>query len=135
MTGQYTEKNSDCKTRNLLACLGRNWAYSEAMPDWRKLTITQRLIVLRKAYGLSQEAMADELGIDPEADTYGHAERTGNVAQIAPKIWTRFEGVDAGWLFQGLTGNMPAAAEKRLSEAYSALEASGLLSRAKRNNR
>jgi DNA-binding XRE family transcriptional regulator len=90
--------------------------------DWKALTVSERLKVLRRACGdLSQHEMAVEIGIDPETDTYGKAERTGQVAQLAPRIYRRFPEIDAGWLFQGLTGNVHGGFEKRLSEAATAL--------------
>jgi hypothetical protein len=90
--------------------------------DWKALTITERLKVLRLASGeLSQHQMALEIGLEPETDTYGKAERTGQVAQIAPRIYARFPEIDAGWLFQGLTGNVSRTFEARLSEAAAAL--------------
>lgn len=70
---------------------------------------------------MSQQQFAVEIGLDPSTDTYGKAERTGQVAQLAPKIWARFPEIDAGWLFQGLTGNISQATEKRLSDAAAAL--------------
>lgn len=89
--------------------------------DWRGLTVTERLTVLRKAHNLSQQQMAVEIGVDPDTDTYGKAERSGQIAQLAPRIYARFPEIDAGWLFQGLGGNVTAGAEKRLSEAAIAL--------------
>lgn len=85
--------------------------------DWRKLTVVQRLQILRKSHDLSQQQFAVEIGIDPSTDTYGKAERSGQIAQLAPRIWARFPEIDAGWLFQGLTGNVSQTAERRLSEA------------------
>lgn len=89
--------------------------------DWKRLTVSERLAALRKLHDLTQDGFAHEIGCDPDTDTYGHAERTGNISQLAPRILTRFTEIDAGWLFQGLTGNVSQATEKRLSEAYTAL--------------
>lgn len=90
--------------------------------DWKTLSITERLMVLRKANGnLSQQQMAVEIGLDPLTDTYGKAERTGHVGQLASRIYARFSEIDAGWLFQGLTGNVSRATEDRLSDAARAL--------------
>lgn len=86
------------------------------MTDWGKLTVKQRLRVLRKALGLTQAGFAAEIGADPGTDAYGAAERTGNISQMAPLIYRRWPQIDAGWLFQGLTGNVPSAFEKRLDE-------------------
>lgn len=85
--------------------------------DWRRLSVTQRLQILRVSRELSQQQFAVEIGLDPSTDTYGKAERTGQVAQLAPRIWARFPEIDAGWLFQGLTGNVSQATEKRLHDA------------------
>jgi transcriptional regulator with XRE-family HTH domain len=89
--------------------------------DWRRLTVSQRLAILRKSHAMSQQQFAVEIGLDPSTDTYGKAERTGQVAQLAPRIWARFPEIDAGWLFQGLAGNVSQATEKRLSDAATAL--------------
>lgn len=89
--------------------------------DWGKLSVTERLKVLRKALGLSQEAFAHEIGADPDSDAYGKAERSGNISQMAILIYRKYPQVDAGWLFQGLGGNVHLAFEKRLEEAARAL--------------
>lgn len=104
------------------------------MVDWKKLTISERLKVLRKMHELSQGAFAYEIGAikhpDDDTDAYGKAERTGNIAQLAPAIYARFTEIDAGWLFQGLTGNVSQTNEKRLSDAYERL---GMIARRDRN--
>ncbi len=91
--------------------------------DWRKLTISERLRVMRKMHDMTQQEFALEIGAAMETDAYGHAERSGNIGQMLPKIIARFPEIDAGWLVQGLTGNISQATEKRLSEAYRALPA------------
>ena len=128
-----TENNSVCKGRNLFACTELSSGQSvAAMTDWKKLTVSERLTVLRKTHGLKQDTFAVEIGVDPDTDTYGKAERTGNIAQLAPRILARFTEIDAGWLFQGLTGNISQTTEKRLDEAYSGLAP---IARRKRNQR
>jgi DNA-binding XRE family transcriptional regulator len=115
-----TENYSDCKPRNLFACPDIISGFHARM-DWRRLTVSQRLAILRKSHALTQEAFALAIGVDPDTDTYGKAERSGQVAQLAPRIWARFPEIDAGWLFQGLAGNISQATEKRLSDAATAL--------------
>ena len=101
--------------------------------DWRGLTISERLRVLRKWQGMTQTQFASEIGAAIETDAYGHAERSGNVGQMVPKIVNRFPEIDAGWIIQGLTGNISQTTEKRLSDAYRALGAVPV--KRSRNNR
>lgn len=125
-----TELFSDCKPRNVFARPDINSAFYPAM-DWRRLTISERLAVLRKVHGLTQAQMAVEIGTDPRTDTYGSAERSGQIAQLAPRIYARFPEIDAGWLFQGLTGNVSQTTERRLSEAARDLGLTGTTTRDK----
>src|SRR5689334_21673079 len=95
-----SENYSDCKPRNLFACTEIVSGHcAAAMPDWKRLTIQERLRALRRMHGLGQEAFANEIGASGETDAYGKAERTGNIAQMAPAIYRRFPEIDAGWLF------------------------------------
>ena len=73
-------------------------------PDWKQLSITERLRVLRAMHNLSQQNFATAIGVAADTDAYGYAERSGNIAQMAPAILARFTEIDAGWLLQGLTG-------------------------------
>ncbi len=93
-----------------------------ARPNWQAMTVTQRLEVLRKWAGdLSQEGMGAAIGLDPDTDTYGHAERTGKIDKLVHRIYLRFPEIDASWLFRGLTGNVLPAVQDALSEAARAL--------------
>lgn len=83
---------------------------------------------------MTQQQFASEIGAAIESDAYGHAERSGNVGQMVPRIVQRFPQIDAGWLIQGLTGNISQTTEKRLSEAYSALRSGSVPKRVRRPN-
>lgn len=92
------------------------------MVNWRDMTITDRLRVLRESLGMTQAAFAQFIGEDPKSDSYGSAERTGNLSRrMTNTIYAKCEGVDAGWLYHGLTGNMPSGTEDRLERAANAL--------------
>jgi hypothetical protein len=118
-SGGISEIISDYKPRNDLPCsqtiLG---SFSGTMVNWREMNISVRLKVLRKSLGMSQAQFATLIGEDPATDSYGSAERSGKLStRMTQNIYARCEGVDAGWLFHGLTGNLPEATRKRLEAA------------------
>lgn len=127
MSQTITQNFWECKTPNLLTnpqeILG---LASRAMIDWRKLTVSERLRVLRKSRDLSRDVTQIEfsklLGETENSDAYGMAERTGNLSnRLANKICATCPGIDQGWLYAGAVGNVPPGVEKRLSEAAGAL--------------
>lgn len=122
-----TEIYSDCKPRKLAACPEiTSGVYPLGMANWAQMTVTERLKVLRKTLNLGQEQFAVEIGADPDSDAYGKAERTGNISQMAPLIYRRFPQIDAGWLFQGLEGNVHSAFKTELEAAAGALGLDGM---------
>jgi transcriptional regulator with XRE-family HTH domain len=117
--GYLSEIISDYKPRNDLPCpkifLG---SFSGTMVNWRDMNVSGRLKVLRKSLDMSQAQFATLIGEDPATDSYGSAERSGKLStRMTQNIYARCEGVDAGWLFHGLTGNLPEATRKRLERA------------------
>ncbi len=123
MSDYITDFFSDCKPRKLAACAEViSGIYPGSMIDWTKTTVTQRLKALRKAVGdLGQADFAREIGVDPESDAYGKAERSGQIGQMVPKIHARWPQVDAGWLFHGFGGNVHSAMKDDLEKAASDL--------------
>lgn len=116
------ENFSDYKPRKLAACAEViSGIYGVGMVRWGDMSASDRLRVLRKALGLTQDAFAASIGADPDTDAYGKAERSGNISQMAPLIYRRYPEIDAGWLFQGLAGNLSNGFEKRLEDAAKAL--------------
>jgi hypothetical protein len=101
----------------------RQTGHREAPERWQKMTVKERLAVLRYAHDrMTQDQFAAAIGEAPGSTRYKEAERTGNLGRrLAEVIYRRFPELDAGWLYQGLTGNLTQAMEKRLSEAASEL--------------
>jgi hypothetical protein len=122
--GYLSEIISDYKPRNVLRCHKSGLcSITGTMVNWREMTVSDRLKVLRRSLDMSQAQFATLIGEDPSTDSYGSAERSGKLStRMTQNIYSRCEGVDAGWLFQGLTGNLPEATRKRLEEAAKASE-------------
>lgn len=132
-SGNLPEKISDCNTQNFLRCPENNLVACDArMVNWRDMSISDRLKVLRRSLNMTQGAFAQLIGEDPESDSYGSAERSGNLSRrMTTMIYARCEGVDAGWLFHGLTGNVPSGTLKRLEEAANAIAGRSVRSKAR----
>jgi hypothetical protein len=129
MKPHISEIISDRKPGNDCSCpkterLNNSSIMSGKYYPWHTLTVGERLRVLRQFAGKdSQQGMAVEIGEPPESDSYGKAERTGNLSKrMNDKIHARWPQLDAGWPWWGIIGHTPDPMEKALYEALKALE-------------
>src|SRR3990167_5530947 len=84
--------------------------------DWTRLKAKERREVVRMALdGRSQRQFGIRLGYDPDADTWGSAERAGRVsADLMRRLHEIAPWLDEGFLKRGQTGNIPSGELKRL---------------------
>jgi hypothetical protein len=88
--------------------------------DWQKLTVSERLAILEVAMGaVSQQDMAGRI-LRTEYDAYNVVRRKGALStKMATAIVTNCPGIDFGWLYQGLPGNLTVDMYERLGRATS----------------